>query len=67
MSVLPLTGETVKCDILRLDDLDCNVFIKDYGIFGYVENHGFYPSDLNTEVKLRVIFIDDNEKKIYLE
>ena len=66
MSVLPLTGESVKCQFMEIDELEAKCWIKDYGIFGTLENHNLSPQDVNKKEHLCVIYVDKELKQVYL-
>ena len=66
MSVLPLTGECVKCQFTEIDELEAKCWLKDYGIFAILENHNLTPQNVGDRERLCVIRVDEKMKQVYL-
>jgi len=63
----PLTGETVKCKYLEIDELEAKVLLLHYNKVGYLSNHNLIPSMVGETDTLTVSGIDHKRGIINLK
>lgn len=63
----PLTGQTVRCKYLDIDELEVKVLLLDYNKIGYLNNHNLIPSMIGRTVKMIVSEVDHKRGIIKLK